>query len=41
LLPKQLSEAERKEWRKGRAARILAESLAIIERMRKKTLGEG
>ncbi len=41
LLPKQLAEADRIEWRKGRAARALAESLAIIERMRKKTLGEG
>lgn len=40
LLPKQLADADRKEWRKGRAARILAESLAIIERMRKKTIGE-
>jgi len=41
LLPKQLAEAERAEWIKGRKAKVLEESLAIIERMRKKTLGEG
>lgn len=41
LMPEQLAEAERSKWKKGRAAKALAESLAIIERMRKKSLGGG
>jgi hypothetical protein len=41
LLPKQLADADRKAWRERRKAKILEESLAIIERMRKKTTGEG
>jgi hypothetical protein len=41
LLPKQLADADRKAWIEGRKKRALEESLAIIERMRKKTTGEG
>jgi hypothetical protein len=40
LMPEQLAAAERKAWREGRKVRVLQESLEIIERIRKKTLGE-
>jgi len=39
LMPEQLAEADRKEWREGRKAKALRESLEIIERMRLKSTG--
>jgi len=39
-MPEQLTAADRKAWREGRKARVLQESLEIIDRMRRRTLGE-
>ena len=40
LMPEQLTAADRKAWREGRKARVLQESLEIIDRMRRRTLGD-
>jgi hypothetical protein len=39
LMPEELAQARRKDFREGRKRKALEESMAIIERMRKKSLG--